>query len=177
MRWALPLPTMKHMHCTQRNARPPRERRAYSLLELTAVVAIVGLMAGMAAIRFGHDTLSVTAAEGCVRQLAMSMKLARRQAITEGTPAAVVLTRASGEVESVGIFRVAGGGDVPTEAIVSVPTGVSVSAASDRWEFDYAGSLATPPAGGTVTVDAPGWQWSVTVNAATGHVGVTRAAN
>ena len=43
-------------------ARPPQERRAFSLLELMTVVVILGVIAAMAVARFGHDALGV--AEG-----------------------------------------------------------------------------------------------------------------
>lgn len=170
------------MHRTQRYARLPRERRAYSLLEMTAVVAIIGIMGGIALMRFGHDTLSVTSAEGCVRQLALSLSLARRQAMSEGTPAAVIFNRDAdtSAIETAQVARIDDGSGSEvitfTEATIDVPSGVTVNTVNDRWEFDYTGSLTLPAAGGTFTVDAPGWQWSLTINAATGRVDINRVA-
>ncbi|MEN0109193.1 MAG: GspH/FimT family pseudopilin [Planctomycetota bacterium] len=167
------------MHVAPRYARPPRERRAYSLLELTAVVAVVGVLAGVAAMRFGHDTIAYSAAEGYASQLSLAIRLARRQAISEGLPAAVVLSRDSGAVASATIVRVGGSGDEPVDAVLSVPRHVVVTAPSDRWQFDFTGALSTPAAGGTIQVapvvdDWEDYRWRLTVTAATGHTLVER---
>lgn len=157
------------MQPTQRNARPPRERRAFSLLELTAVVAIVGLMSGMALARWGDYALRTTSADGFVRSVQLAFHVARRQAICEGKPAAVVLNRTGGVVTSIQVVRV-GSPDVPTEAELVTPGNVAVPASADRWEFDYTGSLTTPVAGGSVGVEDGDWNWSLTINPVTGHV-------
>lgn len=159
------------------NARPPRERRAFSLLELVAVVAIIGLLAGMASMRFGDDALAVARAEGFTRRLALGLQLARRQAISEGVNAALTLQRTGGVVESWTIVRAPTAGDEVTEATTSLPADTTVTTSDDRWEFDYTGALVTPSSGGTVRVDAPNWYWNVQVYAATGSVTVSRVAN
>lgn len=159
------------------NARPPRERRAFSLLELTAVIMIIGLIAGLGITRFGHNSLGVTQGEGFVRKLALGLQLARRQAISEGVNAAVFLTRSDGNVTQWTVLRAASSGDETTELTANVPTNVSVTSPADRWEFDPTGQLVVPSGGGTVRVDAPGWYWNLQVYAAPGSVAVTRVAN
>lgn len=165
------------MRTDQTNARPPRGRRAFSLLELTAVVALLGLMAAVAATRFGHDAFAVTGAEGFSRKLSLGLSLARRQAIAEGVNAAVTLERDGGVVTSWTIVRVGGSGDEATDAPVEVPKDVTVTASVDRWEFDFTGTLTAPSAGGTIRVDSPNWYWNIQTYPATGGVAVTRVAN
>lgn len=164
------------MHAPKQSARPRNERRAFSLLELAAVVAILGLLAGMALTRFGHDTVAVGSADGLASRLSLALQLGRRQAISEGVPAALVLTRDSGAVVSATVVRATAGGDAPTEEVIDVPAGVTVTSATDRWEFDYRGVLTTPAAGGTLAIESPGWRWTLSVTAATGHVRTTRVA-
>lgn len=155
------------------DARPHFERRAFSLLELTAVLAIVGLIAGMAVTRWGGEALAVGSAEGFARQVSLALKLARRQAIAEGVPAAVVFTRSGGEVSSATVVRVLGA-ETQTESTLVVPDGVDVAPDADRWQFDFSGSLTTPAAGGQITLDTAELGWEINVNAATGHVGIVR---
>lgn len=158
------------------NARSRQRGRAFSLLELAAVVAILGLIAGMAITRFGGDAISVIDAEGVSRRLSMALRLARRQAISEGVDAAVVINRDAGAVSSFTVVRAASGGNEPVEAVISVPTGVTVTTAADRWTYDFTGTL-TSPAGGALSVSSPGWTWTITVNAVTGQPTIGRVAS
>lgn len=139
------------------------------------MVAIIGLIAGMAVARFGHDTLAAVDGEGVTRRLSLALRLARRQAISEGINSAVVITRDGGVVASFTVVRAAGGGDEPVEAVMSVPAGVTINTASDRWEFDYTGA-AVIPAGGSVTVVTSQWTWTITVNALTGQPTIARGS-
>lgn len=159
-----------------RNARSPHRERAFSLLELVAVVAILALIAGMAVARFGHDALSAVDGEGTARRLSLALRLARRQAISEGVDAAVIINRDGGAVTSFTVVRVGAGGDEPVESLILIPTGVTVATASDRWVFDYTGALITP-AGGTLTITSSDWTWTIAVNALTGQPTLARVAS
>lgn len=162
----------KNIRSKPSNARPLRERRAFSLLELTAVVMIIGLIAGLGITRFGHDSLAQTNGEGFVRKMALGLQLARRQAISEGVNAAVTLTQVGGSVTQWTIVRAAGGGDESTDMAFTVPNDVNVTATAYRWEFDYTGQLVTPSGGGTITIGLTGKGWNLQISAATGHVNV-----
>lgn len=134
------------------------------------MVAILGLMAGVAASRWGGGTLAAVSSQGLARSLELNLALARRQAICEGVAAAVVLTRVDGAVASVQLFRASSGGDVATDGVVPVPDDVTVTAPVDRWVFDYTGVLTSPSAGGTIQITDGTATWTLTVNAATGHI-------
>lgn len=157
------------------NARPPIERRAFSLLEMMAVVTIVGLIGTMAALRWSDQAIASPAAHGFARKLAMSLQLARRQTICEGTSAAVVLSENLGVVTSFHLVRAASGGDEVTDTVISTPSGVTVSAPATRWEYDYSGSLTTPASGGTITVSDGVSTWSLVINSVTGRVQITKS--
>jgi Tfp pilus assembly protein FimT len=142
---------------------------------MATVVAIVGMIAAMAVMKWGDGALRTASAQGFARSVAMSLSVARRQAVAEGTPAAVVFTRTAGVVSSLQIVRAASGGDSPSDATLLVPTGVTVTTASDRWQFNYSGGLTTPVAGGTIAITDGEWDWTLTVNAVTGRIGFAKA--
>lgn len=129
----------------------------------------------MALTRWGDNALRTTSAQGFARSLTLSMSLARRQAIAEGTPAAVVVNRNDGNIQSLQVVRAESVGDVPTELQLDVPQGVTVTASSDRWEFNYTGSLNTPVAGGSIGIADGDWNWNLSINALTGHIDVEKA--
>ncbi|TWT97872.1 hypothetical protein Pla108_20260 [Botrimarina colliarenosi] len=162
------------MDSTTRNARLPFGRRAFSLLELVAVIAIVGVIGAMAVTRWGEATVRTASAQGFVRSVALSLQLARRQAIAEGLPAAVLFHRTAGEVDSLSLVRADAGGDVPTDANLVAPTGVTTTTAYDRWEYDYRGALTTPASGGVIALSDGKWDWTLTVNPVTGRVAIAK---
>lgn len=133
------------------------------------MVAILGLLAGMAATRWGDYAVRTTSAQGLARSVQLAFQLARRQAICEGTPAGVVFTRTGGSVTAIQVVRV-DSGDTPTENALSVPSNIVVPTSADRWVFDYTGSLTTPTAGGYVGIEDGDWNWSLTINPVTGSV-------
>ncbi|MCA9240002.1 MAG: prepilin-type N-terminal cleavage/methylation domain-containing protein [Planctomycetales bacterium] len=153
------------------NARPAPPRRAFSLLELTVVLAIIGLVTSMCVTRFGHDALNTTDGEGFVRRLALDMHQARRRAITTGVDHYVQLNRSSGVVVSFALFR--SGGD-QVDNTRAVPSDVTVTAAADTWLFDFDGALSAAGASSTITVDGTKHQWTLTCYHATGAVKVVK---
>ena len=157
------------------NARPRQERRAYSLLEMATVVAIVGMIGAMGALKWGEGSLRTASAQGFSRSVAMSLGVARRQAIADGTPAAVVFTRTAGVVTSLQVVRADSGDDLATETPIPVPAGVTVTTANDRWQFNYSGGLSIPLGGGVIAISDGEWDWTLTVNSITGRIGFTKA--
>jgi prepilin-type N-terminal cleavage/methylation domain-containing protein len=156
------------------SARPPRERRAFSLLELMATVTIVGLIAGLAVMRFGHDGIETIDAAGFVRKLTVTTQLARRQAICEGFPAAIVFTRSGTKVSSWQLVRVTAGGDQAVDDPMPVPTSFDLSIPTARWQFDYTGQLTSPAGGASADVTSDFWEWSISISPLTGHVSVQK---
>src|SRR5688500_13413563 len=108
-------------------ARRPRGRRAFSLLEMVAVAAIVGLLATAGVMRFGSGTLENVGAEGFARRLALDLMQARRRTIATGDNHYLQLTLAGPNVTSYAMFRRAAGGDVAVDEVRSTPQGVTVT--------------------------------------------------
>jgi hypothetical protein len=144
-------------------------------LELMATVAIVGMIAGLAVMRFGHSGVSVVDGQGVARRLTLGLQAVRRQAISEGVPAALVINRSGGNVTGWSLVRAAAGGDQPVDDAATVPAGVTVTPPADRWQFDYTGALTVPAGGGTIVTTTDDWTWSIRVFSLTGYARCTEA--
>lgn len=145
-------------------------RRAMSLLELTIVVAILGLLTIAAVTRFGQDSLGNGGAEGFARKLALSLVQARRSTISTGDNHYLQLTSSGGSVTSFALIRRASGGDTQVDETRSVPQDVTVTSADSVLEFDFEGSALGFY---SVTSAGPDRSWSVSVVTLTGAVRVT----
>jgi prepilin-type N-terminal cleavage/methylation domain-containing protein len=148
-------------------ARRLQGRRAFSLLELVAVLAIVALVAAAGVSRFGSSTLENVGAEGFARKLALDLMQARRRTIATGDNHYLQLTLAGPNVTDYTMYRRAAGGDVVVDEQRNVPSGATVVASATTLEFDFGGaSLAAY----TVTVSGPSRTWTVSTVMATGAV-------
>jgi len=145
-------------------------RRAMSLLELTLVVALLGLLALGAISRYGEHALGDGGAEGFARKLALSLVQARRSTIATGDNHYLQLTISGGSVTSYSLVRRASGGDVQVDQTRTVPLNVTVTSAASVLEFDFEGSaLGTY----SITVAGPDRSWGVSVVMLTGATRVT----
>ncbi|WP_425399774.1 pilus assembly FimT family protein [Aeoliella sp.] len=151
-------------------------RRAFSLIELMAVMAIVGLLSSMAFLRFGDAAYRTTTAEGFVRTLMLDLRQARARTISTGDNHYVLLSRTSGVVASYTLYRDTGGGDVVVDRTVAVPNGVTITTATDQWEFEFDGSLGAGTGTGVMLVTGDCYTWTVTVYLATGNVILSKVA-
>jgi prepilin-type N-terminal cleavage/methylation domain-containing protein len=152
---------------TAHKARRLQRRRAFNLLEMVAVLAIVALLAAAGVTRFGSGTLENVGAEGFARKLALDLLQARRRTIATGDNHYLQLTVAGSNVTSYVMYRRASGGDVVVEEMRTVPAGVTVATSATTLEFDFSGaSLAAY----TITVNGPNRTWTVSTVMATGAV-------
>ena len=113
-------------------------RRAMSLLELTIVVAILGLLSVAAVTRYGHDSLNNGGAEGLARKLALSLNYARRCTISTGENHYLKLINTGSGIDSYAIFNRVSGAQV--DETRTVPEGLTVSSGNIDLEFDFDGS-------------------------------------
>lgn len=148
-------------------ARYSGECRAFSLLELTVVLVLVGLVAAAAIGRFGHETLQNLDAEGYARRLALDLTQARQATIASGDNHYLSLTESGGNVTSYAMFRTDAGGDVQVTPDAPTPTGLTVTASHTTLEFDFDG---TALGAYDVDVAGPHRSWSVTSVPLTGLV-------
>lgn len=150
-----------------RMARGELSRRAMSLLELTVVIAILGLLSVTAIARFGHPSLGTDNAEGCARKLALTLLHARRSAISTGDNHFLQLTTSGGDIESYALYRRADGGDVQVDQIRTVPPEVSVTSPATTLEFSFEGSAL---ASYSVSINGHNRSWNVSVVQLTGAI-------
>jgi len=150
-------------------ARRETLRRAMSLLELTVVVAVLGLLAIAAVTRYGHNSIGNGEAGGYARKLALSLGYARRSTIATGDNHFLQLTSSGGNVTSFVLTRRTVGGDIAVDSVHTVPTNVMVTSPSSVLEFDFEGSALGAY---TVTVAGPDRSWNVSVVMLTGAVQV-----
>lgn len=145
-------------------------RRAMSLLELTIVAVILGLLTTAAITRFGHDAIGNGGAEGFARKLALSLSHARRSTIATGDNHFLQLTSSGGSVTSYALIRRAAGGDTQVDQTRTVPTDVTVTSGTSVLEFDFDGAALGSY---SITVAGPDRTWTVLVVMLTGAVQVT----
>jgi type II secretory pathway pseudopilin PulG len=147
-------------------ARRAKARRAMTLLELSAVAMIIGLLGLMAATRYGSATMADVGAQGFARRLALDCSQARRRAIATGDNHLVRMTIAAGKATQYGVYRKQGINTTLVDDVNVVPANVDVTTggATDL-EFMFTGEAM---ASYTITVQAPDRTWTVTVPQVTG---------
>ena len=151
-------------------ARRVNSRRAFSLMELVAIIAIIGLITVASITRFGHSTIANSSAEGFARKLSLALAHARRATISTGENHFVQLSPASGTITSFTLIRRASSGDTQVEQSLAVPADVTLASASRELEFDFDGSALSAY---TISLTAPDRSWDITVVQLTGAIGVT----
>ena len=155
-------------------ARRDTSRRAMSLLELTVVVAILGLLTIASITRFGHAAIENGGAEGFTRKLSLALVHARRSTISTGDNHYLQLATSGGNVISYALFRKASGGDIQVDQTRTVPQGVTVTSAATTLEFDFEGAAL---AAYSVSISGPNRSWDVSIIALTGAVLVTETTS
>ncbi len=142
-------------------------RRAMTLLELTAVVLIVGLLSAMAAVRFGGSAIADVSAQGFARRLAIDCQQARRRAISTGDNHFLRFSSSGGTIASYALYRDEGGSDIRVDDVHDVPDNVTVTTggATDV-EFTFTGEATSSYSLG---VQGPDRSWTVTIPRLTGQ--------
>jgi hypothetical protein len=136
-----------------------------SLLEMAAVVFIIGLLGVMAATRYGSFAIADVDAEGFAQRLALDCSQARRRAIATGDNHLVRFTVVGGEATQYALYRRQGASTNLVDSVHLVPADVTVTTSATDVEFAFTGDgLASY----TVTIQAPDRTWTVTVPQATG---------
>jgi prepilin-type N-terminal cleavage/methylation domain-containing protein len=147
-------------------ARQAAARRAMTLLELSAVVFIIGLLGAMAASRYGGSTIADVDGQGFSRRLALDCSQARRRAIATGDNHLLQFAISGGEATQYAIYRRQGASTNLVDQVQAVPADVTVTTGgASNVEFTFTGEALTSY---TITVQAPDRTWTVTVPQVTG---------
>jgi prepilin-type N-terminal cleavage/methylation domain-containing protein len=147
-------------------ARRADARRAMSLLELSVVVMIIGLLGVMAATRYGSSTIADVGAQGFARRLALDFTQARQRAVASGDNHLVRFTISGGKATEYGLYRRQGVNTTLVDEAHTVPADVTVTTGGTiDAEFTFTGEAL---ASYTITIQAPDRTWTVTVPQVTG---------
>jgi type II secretory pathway pseudopilin PulG len=137
-----------------------------TLLELTAVVFIIGLLGAMAVTRYGFSTLADVGAQGFARRVSLDCLQARRAAISTGDNHLLRFTVTGGKATQYALYRRQGGNLIQVDSVHVVPADVDVTTAGAvDLEFTFTGDALASYA---ITVAAPDRTRNVTVSQATG---------
>jgi Tfp pilus assembly protein FimT len=137
-----------------------------TLLELAAVVFIVGLLGVMAATRYGSSTIADVDARGFAQRLALDCAQARRGAIATGDNYLLRFTLSAGQATQYALYRREGVSTNQVDSVHAVPADVTVTTGGvTDVEFTFTGEAL---AAYTITVQAPDRTWTVTVPQVTG---------
>jgi Tfp pilus assembly protein FimT len=136
-----------------------------TLLELAAVVFILGLLGVMAATRYGSATLADVDAQGFAQRLALDCAQARRGAIATGENHLLRFTVSGGQATQYALYRRQGASTNQVDAVHAVPADVTVTTSATDVEFTFTGEAL---ASYTITIEAPDRTWTVTVPQVTG---------
>lgn len=161
---------MRHNSEYRLEARHDFQWRAFSLLEVIAVVTLIGIVSLAAISRFGNATLENLGAEGYARLLQRDLLQARQRTAATGDNHYLSLTTSGSDVTSYSMWRRASGGDVVVDQARVTPQGLTVTASHTALEFDFDGSAL---ASYVVTAAGPDRSWQVSTISATGLSQVT----
>ena len=139
-----------------------------TLLELIAVLTILGVFAAVAMSRWSPSTLSSFQSRADARRLALDLLQAQRRTVSTGDNHYLRMI-GGGSISGYEIYRKTPGGDVLVEPLRPFPTGVTVTSSHSQLEFDFEGAAL---AAYQVTLTAANYTWRVSVVPSTGSVKV-----
>ncbi|HEY4234414.1 MAG TPA: type II secretion system protein [Lacipirellulaceae bacterium] len=141
-------------------------RLAMTLFEIVAVVMIIGIMAAMAATRFGTNAVADVNATGFARRLALDCLQARRRSISTGNDYLLRFTITGGKATQYVLYSKVGATVTQMDDVHTVPTNVTVTTAGTTdMEFTFTGATL---AAYTITISSADRTKTVTVPMATG---------
>jgi prepilin-type N-terminal cleavage/methylation domain-containing protein len=136
------------------------ERRGVTLLELLAVVVILGIVGSIAISRFGRTAFANFGSRAEARAISLALLHAKRAAILTGDNHYVLFDGATATNYS--LFRVTGSGDVLVDGPHALSDDVTITVSATRMEFTFEGQAL---GGYTIAVagDSSTWQLQVTL--------------
>jgi type II secretory pathway pseudopilin PulG len=144
-----------------------RTRGAMTLLELVAVVLLIGLVGAAAVTRYGGSAVSDVSAQGFARRLALDCLQARRRAISKGGNHLLRFTIVSGQATQYGFYERQGGSVVLLDDVRTVPGGVTVTTGGAvDLEYTFTGEALASYA---ISIQSPNRTRTVNVYQVTGQ--------
>jgi len=150
--------------------KPWQRRRAFNLIEMSAVLAVISLAIAAAISGFGSRTIENLSADGFARRLANDLTQARRRTIATGDNHFLQLTPSAGNATGYALYRRVGAGASQVDEARTRPKGVTFSANNATLEFDFDGAALGVY---VATVGAPNRTWTISTTLATGAIQTT----
>ncbi len=161
---------VSHPRPVRRASSTSDARGAFTLLEMVAVITLLGIMAVAAAGAFRPETVGDLDGSVTAQRIAWDLQQARRRAISTGDNHVLVCQTSGGNVTSYTLNRrLPDTSLTPVDSTKTIPTYVSITATSTAPEFAFEGEAL---AGYTFTITTPHKSWTITVAQATGNVRV-----
>ncbi len=160
---------MRQRHLNLQSKPGARVASGFSLLELIAVVTLMGVLSVVAIARLGPSLLGDVAAHSDARRLALDLIQLRRRAIATGDNHYLLFTGTKGGFTGYRLYR-ASGGSVEIDSPRVFPAQLNVTPNSVRLEFNFEGQAL---AAYQVTFTGPVRSRRVDVAPLTGAVRVT----
>ena len=145
---------------------PAYRRRGMTLLELLAVVTLMGIFAAVAMARFGRSVFADFGAEADARKIGLAMLQAKRRAITTGSNHGVTLRPTSGAATSFTVDNIESGATVDGP----YPLAATVTSTASPMTFAFDGSAQAPY---VVTLQGPNRKWQISVVPINGTIQTT----
>jgi prepilin-type N-terminal cleavage/methylation domain-containing protein len=148
-------------------------RGAFSLLELLAVVVILGVVVGAGFATMTTDAVGNHAAGVAARQLALDLEQARRRAISTGNNHFLQFTLAGSNITGYTLRSSNGAGSTAVDSYRAMPGHVTVTmspSGSTSPVMNFEGQAASSY---TITLAGTQRTWQVIVTAVTGRPRVT----
>jgi prepilin-type N-terminal cleavage/methylation domain-containing protein len=143
-------------------------RGGMTLMELLAVVTLLGIFTAVAASRMDPSSLMNFSAEADARRLALDLLQARRRAVSTGDNHYLAFTQSGGTISGYNIYRAnSSGPDTAVELESSFAANLNVTSTHTSPEFTFDGSAL---ANYQITVAGPNRTWTIDVIPLTGLV-------
>ena len=138
-------------------------------MELIAVVALMGILFAVGAVRLGPGASNNMSARAAARILATDLRQAQRRAIASGDDHYLEFQTQSSVITGYQSFRDPGSSPIAVDGLREFPSGLAVTSADSKLTFDFEGTAA---AAYDVTFAGPDRTWRVQVIPVTGAVKV-----
>lgn len=139
-----------------------------SLLELLAVVTLMGIFSAAVVTRFGRDIFGDVGVRGEARKISLGLLQAQRRAIRTGDPHGLQVYGSQSNISSWSVIRVLDNGSREiVEGPIAVPSDLTI--ATDRSEilFDFEGNGTNSF---TADLSGPNRTWKIDVTQLTGLI-------
>lgn len=144
--------------------------KGMTLIELLAVVMIVGIMSSVLIMRLGPMSIGNPGAKAVARRLTLDLRHARSLAIATGVNHYLGFDVSGSSLTGYTIYREAGATDPAVESYRNFERGVTATGSTTRAEFDPTGAAL---GGYSFVVTGTTQSFTVTVIAATGTTTVS----